>query len=76
MSRKIIEVVYISIYNEDRLETIAFSLFNSVTLNKFNLYKYEGSAYIPTQQLESLARSVRLREVYMLIVRQTDAGYL
>ena len=42
----IIEVVYLSICNEGIVETIKFSSFNSVILNKFNLYKSEDQAYI------------------------------
>ena len=34
--------------SEGRVETVAFSCFISVILNKFNLYKYEDRAYILT----------------------------
>ena len=35
-------------YNDGRVKTSEFSSFNSVILDKVNLYKYEGQVYIST----------------------------
>ena len=59
-------------YCKDRVVVIEFSCFNSIIIYKFNLYKYEGQAYI----LSRPARHYRTwsEKGYIWNVGETDAG--